>query len=123
MSLPKGTNVRKERKKAFLLQELSYLILQLSFDEKRLSKVYPTRVDLSDGGGMCTLYFASSEGRDGYDEALQVLILYRNSIKSAIAKMRNWRKMPDIRFMYDDGFAKAVRINDLIDSVVSETKF
>jgi ribosome-binding factor A len=113
-------NVRREQKKAFLLREISSLLLQIQADHPELLGVFPTKVELSSGKTVCDVFFASIKGHEGYVAAVEVLKLYRPSIKRAIAGMRQWRKMPDLRFHFDVGYDKGVTVNELLDKVSAQ---
>ncbi|MCK4265594.1 ribosome-binding factor A [Candidatus Babeliales bacterium] len=114
--------VKKERKKAFFLKEISQMIRKLSEDEPVLLDIFPTRVELSPGEGMCYVYFSSNTGKSGFDEALGTLILYKSSIRKAVSKIRQSRYTPDIKFCYDESFDKSQRVQELLDKASEELK-
>ncbi len=112
-----ASRIRREQKKSLLLRELSGQIANLSLDEPILKNVAVTRVELSQGEGTCTIYFASHSGEEGYREALQILLLYKGSLRTAIAKAMQGRHTPHIIFAYDTTVEKERQMQELLDKV------
>ena len=93
--------VRKEKRKAFFLKEIAGMIRDISEEQPALMEIFPTHVEFSSGDGMCYVYFSGSNGKESFDKALEVLKLYKPSIRKALASVRHARYTPDIRFVYD----------------------
>jgi len=108
--------VKKERKKSFFLQEISNLIRSIAEDEPLLFSVFPVKVELSEGEGICYIYF-SSPSKEDFDKALELLKLYKPSLKGALAKARHSQHMPNLIFKYDKSLEKARRIDELLNKI------
>jgi len=109
--------IRREKKQSFLFRGLSSLLRELSLDEPALISIYLTHVELSPGKGVCTLFFASHQGEEGFKEALEVLKLYKPSLRSSLASLLQGRHTPELMFKYDTAIEKTERMNVLLDEV------
>jgi len=120
--MKKASEVKKEKKKSFFLQEISNFIRQISEDDSRLKSVFVTKVELSKSGGICYVYFSSYDSNFNSEEILDVLKLYRPSVRTALSKVVHSKYIPDIRFVYDKVKEKERRINELLDEISREEK-
>lgn len=114
--------VKKEKRKAFFLKEISEMIRNIAENEADLGEVFPTHVEFSQGDGMCYVYFSGLKGKESFERALEILKLYKPSIRKALASVRHARYTPDIRFMYDEVSEKTRRVDELLDVVSEEIK-
>jgi ribosome-binding factor A len=110
----------ENKKKSFLLQELSVLLRQISADEPKLSTLFVTRVELSPEGGLCYVYFTTLTDESAFSEGLEVLKLYKPSVRKALAQIMKTRYVPDLAFRYDHTKEKERRINSLLDKIHDE---
>ncbi len=122
MTSQRFRQVKHAQKESFFLKEIADLFLRISLDEKRLYGLYVSRVKLSPDRGKCTAFFHSPEGKSDFDEKLPILILYKPSIRSAIAKSLQSRYTPKLMFAYDSALDKQQQVNDLIDQLKKEGK-
>jgi ribosome-binding factor A len=121
MKYGSGVSQRKrEQKTALYLREISSLVQTLSLDEPVLQKVYVTRVELSKDYKVCYVYFSTYKGRFDFDEALQVLKLYKSSLRKALASTITGKYVPELRFLYDETKEKERSLLDLLDKVKEE---
>lgn len=95
------------------MKELSNLFLQISLDDSRLSGVTITHVDLSHNKSVCNVYFYIPGGLDAFEPIRSVLILYKPSMRKALAQRVPSRHVPDIVFKYDDKFEKQMKLENL----------
>lgn len=118
--------MKRNRKKSFYLRELSSLLSRLVPDEPRLINVYFTRVELSDDGGACYIYCAflnavdAEQGMKLFEEMREILVLYKGSMRTALANALSARYVPHLRFVFDEKKEKEQRINDLLNKVGQE---
>ena len=123
MIKPKIRDIKREQRKSYYLRELSQLLYALGQDEPLLRSIFPTRIDLSDDGGICYVYFsviptnATDSREELFDQALPQLKLYKPSIRTALAKTLSKRYVPDLLFLFDDKKEKVDKMNDLLDKV------
>ena len=112
-----GKSVKFAQKETQLLREFATIYMQLCMEEPTLSTLVVGRVDLSQDKGICTVYFHSALGEEDYVEKRKILVLYKPSIRCALAKNIRGRYTPQIIFRYDRNYAKQKRLEELIDSV------
>lgn len=120
-------DVKRERKKSLYLRELSLYIDSIAEEQPAVREVYLSRLELSADGGMCYLYFATivpidadSVAEERFKAALDVLKLYKPSMRKALAHGLQARYTPDLYFMFDEKREKLDRINALLDQVQNE---
>jgi len=119
-------DVKKEKKKALYLREIAPLVQEISLQEPEVAKYYVSRVDLSADTGICYVFFSSfqqgveQEQEKDFKKALDILKLYKPSMRKALAQSINARYTPELIFAYDVHKEKERRINDLLDRVQQE---
>lgn len=78
-----------------------------------------TSVDTSKDFSNSVVYI-SMLGVQNKGEAMETLRRASGFIKSEIAKKTRFRKIPDLRFVYDETIAYGIHMNKVIDEVVKE---
>ena len=96
--------------------------MQLTMNEPSLCDLFVNRVRLSPDKSHCTVYFYTAAGKEAFDEKLQLLILYKPSMRHALSQELQARYTPDLRFAFDDQFEKQQHIENLLDSIKTDTK-
>ena len=114
--------IRKAQKESYFHQEISKLFLQITMDESRLNGLFINRVQLSPDGGTCVVLFLAANGRTEFEEKLPTLILYKPSMRTALAKTSRGRYTPNLIFRYDEDYEKVEKINRLLDTLKAEGK-
>lgn len=123
MSEKRIKTVKHAQRESFFLKEISAFFMQISLDEKSLSNCYVTRAELSPDRGTVTIYFHNSGGKENFDsKTLKTLILYKPSLRAALAKISHSRYTPELKFVYDSGIDKQNQIEDLFARLASEGK-
>jgi len=115
-------DIKKAQKESYFYREFSTLFSLLTIDEPRLSGLFINKVNLSSDGGICTVLFLASNGKAEFEEKLPILILYKPSLRTALAKTSQSRYVPNLIFRYDEGQEKVDKINRLIDKLKDEGK-
>jgi ribosome-binding factor A len=113
-------DIKRAQRESYFFREIAQLFMRIMQDEPRLSSLFITKVTLSSDGGTCVVLFLSHKNREDFDEKLPILVLYKPSIRAALAKMSHGRYTPNLSFRYDEGHEKTERINLLIDSLKRE---
>lgn len=113
---------KKNQKEALILKEFSKLFLEISLDNAAVRGLIITRALLSRDKGFCTFLFYDAEGEESFNNKLEILKLYKPSIRTALARLIPSRYVPEIRFKFDTHFEKEKRINELLDALKDETK-
>jgi ribosome-binding factor A len=110
-------NIKQAQRESFLLREIAQLFLQATQDDTRLSNVFVNRVKLTSDKSICYVYFYTVRGAEHFNEVLEILKLYKPSLRKAIAIKLNSRYTPQLVFAYDAQFETQQKIEALIDQV------
>lgn len=102
--------IKRAQKESLLLREISNMFHSISMDDSRLAGLFVNRVDLSTDKGWVTVYFYTLDGLEKFEEQLEILKLYKPSIRKGLAAGIRGRYVPDIRFAYDAKFEKQQRL-------------
>lgn len=113
-------DIKREQKKSFLLNEVSALVRQVAADEPKLSYLFVTRVELSKDKGICYVYFSTHTDKKAFDEGLEILKLYKPSMRKALGDSMKTRYVPNLVFRYDDTKDKERRVTGLLDKIQQE---
>jgi ribosome-binding factor A len=114
------STVKREQKTSFLLKEVAALVQEISMDEPKLLSVFVTYIVLSKDGGICYVYFSTYTNKEAFDEALEILKLYKPSMRKALATTGHSRYVPNLRFLYDESKEKERHINKLLDDISTD---
>jgi len=112
-------NIKKERRKSLFLREISNIVYMISQNEPLLASVFPSRVDLSEGEGVCLVYFSAPSEED-FLKSLDVLKKYKGQIRTAIAQAKQSRYTPELVFKYDHILEKTQKIEALLNKAKEE---
>ena len=118
----KTSVIKRNQKQSLLFREIAQLIQRASVDDPSLNEFSISRVELSDDRGCCYVYFFSELGKINFKDFTAKLRLYKPSMRAALAKNVNARRVPEIIFRYDEQFAKTKEVEDLIESVKTEVE-
>lgn len=118
--MPTLSDIKKAQKESLLQQEISKLFLEICKDNPEIKDLFITHVKLSKDKGVCYVYFYTNLGKQVFDEYLDILKLYKPSIRKSLANLK-FRYAPELVFMYDNLFEKQMRIEGLIEKVKSES--
>jgi ribosome-binding factor A len=113
----RNKDIKKAQKESLLLREISGLLLQGGMDDPRLQKVTVSRVSLSDDKSTCTVFFYTSQGKKAFEEILEILKLYKPSLRTALAKKIRGRYTPNLVFRFDDQIEKSEKMNALFEQL------
>ncbi len=113
------SDIKKERRKSLFLREMTLLIRELAERESVVGDIYVSHIDISPNSGVCYVYFSTFKepGQEVFDNALQILKLYKPSLRKVFAQRVQTRYAPELVFLYDKAKEKERRINDLLNKV------
>lgn len=111
------SNIKRSQKESLLLKELSKMLYELMLDDKELSGLFINRVELSKNKGACIVYFYDPQGPTIFEAKKKHLILYKPSLRKAIAMTLDGRYTPELVFAYDTQFEKQQRIESILEKV------
>jgi ribosome-binding factor A len=111
---------KQAQKESLYYQEIAELFRQAALDHPELKDIFPQRVTVSGDLGMCTVFFFSPQGPDYFEKHLKDLILFKPSLRAAIARRISARRVPDFRFLYDKTVEKQERLASLFTKIKVE---
>jgi len=122
MAVKRPQGHKHAQRESLLLKTLSSFFLQITQDNERLNALSVTRLKLSPDGGICSLYIHAAGGIKEFEELRSELVLYKPSLRAALAKAVHLRRIPDIRFIYDEVFDEQQRVSELIEDLKERGK-
>lgn len=114
------SDIKRAQKERLLFRELSKLLLEIKHEDSRLHDISLNRVMLSADKSLCTAYFYTPQGETAFKEALEILKLYKPSMRKAIAANIKARYTPDLRFAFDEHYEKQERFEQLMEKIKTE---
>jgi len=116
-------NVKRAQKESLFFQEISKLFREAALDDPRLNVLTITRVTLSKDKGTCNIFFYTPDGKDAFHDVFDTLVLYKPSMRAALASRIPGRYTPNLRFQYDAQFEKQLVIENALNKVKTEDQF
>lgn len=116
----RAKSIKRAQKESQLYREISSLFLRLTLDDARLKNVFVNRIVLSPDKGMCSIFLYTDEGKEAFDEIKKTLVLYKPSLRKAVADSIQSRRVPDLLFKFDSQFEKQQRIETLLEKIKVE---
>ena len=102
--------IKRAQKESLLLREISNMFHSITMDDNRLQGLFVNRVELSTDKGWVTVYFYTLDGFEKFEEQLEILKLYKPSIRKGLSSGVKGRYVPDLKFTYDAKFEKQQRL-------------
>ena len=115
-------DIKRAQKESFILKEISNFFLRITLDEKQLHGLYVNRVKLSSDKSKCFIFFLAHGGKEEFEQKFSTLILFKPSLRSALAKVTQSRYVPQLEFRYDEEFEKQRKVDELIEQLKKEGK-
>jgi ribosome-binding factor A len=122
MSSKRQSSIKHSQRESFLHREIASVISQLVAQEPEFMDMFVNRVVLSPDRGRCTIFFHTMGGKEAFNKKLGKLILYKPSIRNAVAQAMQSRYTPEIRFAFDASYDKQRQVDDLIEDMKNEGK-
>ncbi|MDR3550061.1 MAG: ribosome-binding factor A [Candidatus Babeliales bacterium] len=116
-------NIKRAQKESQLLREVSTLVMQATMDEASLQGIYVSKVNLSQDKGKLYVLFTTAGGKEEFTDKLGTLILYKPSMRAALAKNLDFRYTPDLVFKYDGVSDKQKRMEELFYKIANPETF
>ena len=117
MSVRPVNTIKRAQKESLLYRTIARLFSEQSKDDAALRGLLVTRVELNTDKSICTVFFFTDKGPEGFREQLEQLKLYKPSLRAALAREIASRYAPDLVFRYDAQLIKTIAIEELLDSV------
>lgn len=120
MVSPSVSERKKAQKESLLFQEISKLFHEIVLDDKRLEGLMVNRVALSKDKGAVNIFFYALGGEKEFQEKFNILVLYKPSLRKAIAQIIPSRYTPEIVFKFDNLFEKQQKVENLFEKIKAE---
>lgn len=120
MSTSPVKTIKQSQRESQFMRAIAELLRETALDDSRLQGVFPHRVHLSPDGKICFVYFYTPEGEEHFQEILEVLKLYRPSLRKALAQRLNRRYTPELLFKYDTLFEKQEKLEQLFEKIKAD---
>lgn len=114
MTSQRFRQVKHAQRESFFLREISNLFLRICIDDPLLAGAYVSRVKLSPDRGRCIIFLQDYKGKEALEAKMGRIIMYKPSLRSAIAKALQARYTPDLTFIYDATFEQQRHVDELI---------
>lgn len=116
--MKKVHEIKRAQKASLLLRTISILFSKAVQDDPLLKGTMINRVELAPDKSTCYVYFYTPEGEQAFQETmLPRLILYKPSLRAAVAKEIAGRYTPEIVFKFDSTFERTMRIDTLLSEL------
>ena len=102
--------IKRAQKESLFLREIANMFHTISMEDTRLVGLFVNRVELSSDRGWVNVYFYTLDGFEKFETQLEILKLYKPSIRKGLASGIKGRYVPDLRFSYDSKFEKQQRL-------------
>ena len=120
MSSSRVSEIKHAQKESNLFHKIAQFFLQIKQDEPKLEGLSIARVSLSPDKGTCTVLFYCAGGLKEYEAKRPTLVLYKHSMRKALAEAIPGRYTPNIKFSYDIHHEKQRRVDELLDKIKKE---
>lgn len=107
---------KRERIENIIKKEISSMLLSEVKDE-RLKYVTITNVNLTNDLSIATVYYTVLGEKDQIAETSDSLLEAKGFIKGLLSKRLDIRKIPDLRFKYDESFEHGNRIEEILKNL------
>ncbi|NBQ17188.1 hypothetical protein EBU24_02640 [bacterium] len=112
--------IKRAQKSSLLLRSISNLFMKVAMDDARLQSIYVNRIELSPDKSHCYVYFCALGGETEFNDKLGTLILYKPSLRAALAQTIPSRYTPEIMFKFDTSAEKTQRIEMILEKIKHE---
>jgi len=110
---------RTHRLSQQLQREIAVLI-QNEIKDPRINFITVQDVVVSKDLSIAKIYISSLDNSESNEVIIEVLTKASGFLRRALGKLLTLRKVPELRFFYDDTIVKARELSDLIDKAVND---
>lgn len=114
------SDIKRAQKESLLLRELSTYFMHITQEDDRIKGLVLNRVKLSRDKSVCTLFFYSPSGAQHFQKLMPFLILYKPSMRKALAQSVRGRYTPQLIFKFDDPYEKHLELEKLMEQLKDE---
>ncbi|MCF7900174.1 ribosome-binding factor A [Candidatus Babeliales bacterium] len=120
MNNKRVSDIKRAQKTSLLYRTIATLLSETMRENKELSNLFVNRVELSPDKSNCNVFFCALGGEEEFKEKLPHLILFKPSLRAALAKAINGRYTPQIVFKFDVTFDKIQRIEQILEDIKND---
>ena len=107
---------KRERLENILKREISTIIFSDVKDD-RLKFVTITKVDLTNDLSIATVYYTVLGDKEQVEATAQNLAEAKGFIKGLLGKRLEIKKIPDLKFKFDESFEQGNRIEEILKQI------
>lgn len=97
--------------------------ISTKLSDPRVAGIWVTEVDIDDGLELATVLVRHTAGDAAKPkEVLKGLESAKPKLRSLVAAALGIRKAPDLRFKWDDGMEKSLRVQGLLEEIARESR-
>ncbi len=111
--MKKAYEIKRAQKASLFLRSIMTLFSQATRDDDKLGGISVSRVEMSPDKSTCFVYFYTPGGLAEFEEKFRQIVLYKPSMRAALAKQIAGRYTPELVFKYDSAFEKGLRIEKI----------
>ncbi|MFV2059634.1 MAG: 30S ribosome-binding factor RbfA [Gammaproteobacteria bacterium] len=102
------------------LQREVAVLIQNEIKDPRINFITVQDVTVSKDLSIAKIYVSSLDSNQTVDVIIEVLTKASGFLRRELGKLLSLRKVPELRFYYDDTIVKARELSDLIDKAIDE---
>ena len=107
---------KKERMEKILEREISNIIFQEVKNEK-IKFVTITKASLTNDLSLATIYYTVFGNEDQINASIEALNEAKGFIRTVLSKRKKEKKVPDLKFKYDESFEQGNRIEEILKNL------
>lgn len=111
---------KRAQKESLLFQELSKLFMKITLDDQSIKNMFINRVTLSKDKGVVNVFFYTPGGEAEFNTLFKRLVLYKPSLRKALASIIDSRYTPELVFRFDDVFEKQQSVENIFARIDQE---
>jgi ribosome-binding factor A len=113
----KAKNIKKLRREAEILKNLMIVLHKIIIKKDILSGLSFTKVNVTTDGSFIMVFVHSLGGEEIAKNAISYLTSYKKQIYHELCQQLQYRRVPHLKFLYDEQQDKVNKINTLIDKL------
>ncbi len=114
--------IRKRKIEKEILRTLGTLVVSDKVKDPRVNLVTFHRVELSNDLSIATVYYTAYCTNRERKKLIAGLVSASGFFRSALNQRLKLRRTPELRFVWDSAFIKALEVNQQIDHLASSTE-
>ncbi len=105
-----------------IMKEVSEMVIKGEIKDPRVSPVFITGVKVSDNLSAAEIFFTVMKDETCREEALHGLESAKGFIRGRLARRLRMKRIPDIKFSYDEALERGYRVDDILRGISGEER-